>query len=263
MEICDLNTLKKALSNRIDYFADHGCRASDHGLDYMIYQKADESAIDSLIARGLAGEAVTADEAEGLKTALLIHCASEYATRGWVMQIHYNCLRNPNSAMFARLGPDTGFDSMGPNDGCRKLSALLDCLYAQDALPKTVLYSLDPNDNPFLDSIIGAFQGSSVAGKLQHGSAWWFNDNLSGIGEQMKSLASQSVFANFIGMLTDSRSFLSYVRHDYFRRILCNMVGRFVEDGLYPDDEVRLGEMIKGISYNNAVDYFGFDLEKV
>ncbi|MBR2132060.1 MAG: glucuronate isomerase, partial [Oscillospiraceae bacterium] len=256
VEICDLDSLKKALSVRIDYFADHGCRASDHGLDYMIYAEAEDGELDALIARGLAGETITADQAEGLKTALLVHCASEYVKHGFVMQIHYNCLRNPNSAMFAKLGPDTGFDSMGPNDGCRKLSALLDRLYASDSLPKTVLYSLDPNDNPFLDSIIGAFQGSGIAGKLQHGSAWWFNDHKQGMRDQLISLANLSLLGNFIGMLTDSRSFLSYTRHEYFRRILCGLIGEWVENGEYPEDYDTLGEIVSGICYENAKKYF-------
>ena len=172
------------------------------------------------------------------------------------MQLHYNCLRNPNSAMFAKIGPDTGFDCIGPNDGCRKLSMLLDRLYREESLPRTVIYSLDASDNAFIDTIIGAFQGTEVPGKLQHGSAWWFNDNKQGMKDQLISLANLSILGNFVGMLTDSRSFLSYTRHEYFRRILCALIGEWVEGGEYPNDEAALGEIIRGICFENAKRYF-------
>lgn len=257
VEICDLASLKRALSARIAYFAEVGCRASDHGLDRMVYAEASESEIDALIARGLRGERVTADEAEALKTELLVHCASEYVRRGFVMQLHYNCMRNPNTAAFATLGPDSGFDCIGPNNGSRKLASLLDRLNREGCLPKTVIYSLDPADNAFIDTLIGAFQGTEIAGKLQHGSAWWFNDNKEGMRDQMISLANLSLLGNFIGMLTDSRSFLSYTRHEYFRRIVCELVGEWVENGEYPNDEKALKEIVEGICYTNAKRYFG------
>ncbi len=257
VEICDLASLKRALSARIAYFAEVGCRASDHGLDRMVYAEASESEIDALIARGLRGETVTADEAEALKTELLVHCASEYVRRGFVMQLHYNCMRNPNTAAFATLGPDSGFDCIGPNNGSRKLASLLDRLNREGCLPKTVIYSLDPADNAFIDTLIGAFQGTEIAGKLQHGSAWWFNDNKEGMRDQMISLANLSLLGNFIGMLTDSRSFLSYTRHEYFRRIVCELVGEWVENGEYPNDEKALKEIVEGICYTNAKRYFG------
>ena len=229
VEITDLVSLKEALGKRIDHFAANGCRASDHGLDRMVYAEADTAQIDALIARGLAGETVTAEEAEALKTELLVFCAGEYVRVGWAMQLHYNCLRNPNSEMFARLGADTGFDCIGPDNGSAKLARLLDRLDSEGKLPRTILYSLDASDNAFLDTLIGAFQGTEVAGKLQHGSAWWFNDNKQGMRDQLISLANLSLLGNFVGMLTDSRSFLSYTRHEYFRRILCDLIGEWVE----------------------------------
>ena len=175
------------------------------------------------------------------------------------MQIHYNCLRNPNSKMLEKLGADTGFDCIGPDNGAAKLAKLLDRLYKEEGLPKTVLYSLDATDNAFLDTIIGAFQGTEIAGKLQHGSAWWFNDNKQGMTEQLISLANLSLLGNFIGMLTDSRSFLSYTRHEYFRRILCGLIGEWVENGEYPNDEAGLSKIVEDICYNNAKRYFALD----
>ncbi len=256
IEINDLNSLKKALSVRIDYFNENGCKASDHGLDRMVYSRATEGEINAVIAKGLAGKMVSAEEAEAMKTELLTHCASEYVRVGWVMQLHYNCMRNPNSKAFATLGPDTGFDCIGPNNGSYKLSALLDSLNASNDLPKTIIYSLDASDNSFIDTLIGAFQGTEIEGKLQHGSAWWFNDNKQGMCDQLISLANLSLLGNFVGMLTDSRSFLSYTRHEYFRRILCGLIGEWVENGEYPDDENTLSVLVKDICYNNAKRYF-------
>lgn len=247
--------LEEALHYRIEHFAAHGCRASDHGLDRMVFVKADRAELDEIIKKALAGEAVTKSEANAVKTALLTFCADEYARLGWVMQIHYNCMRNPNTAMFEKLGTDTGFDCIGPNNDCTALAQLLDTLYAAGSLPKTVLYSLDGNDNAFLDSLIGSFQGSG-AGKLQHGSAWWFNDTKDGMLSQLKNLAAGGLLGNFIGMLTDSRSFLSYARHEYFRRILCSLIGDWAESGEYPADLDTLGQIVQDISYNNAVKYF-------
>ena len=257
IEICDLETIKEALRLRIEFFAENGCRASDHGLDRMVYAEADECEINALIARGLAGDSITAEEAEALKTELLVFCAGEYARLGWVMQLHYNCMRNPNSKMFETLGADTGFDCIGPNNGSRNLAALLDRLNSLNSLPKTIIYSLDASDNSFIDTLIGAFQGTECAGKLQHGSAWWFNDNKQGMRDQLISLANLSLLGNFVGMLTDSRSFLSYTRHEYFRRILCGLIGEWVENGEYPDDDATLGAIVSDICYGNAKRYFG------
>lgn len=254
--ISSLAALKEALAARIGYFDTHGCRASDHGLDYAFFCPSHESVAESLFQRAMGGEKLSSKEAEPLKTSLLLFCAAEYAKRGWVMQIHYNCLRNPNSTELARLGADTGFDSVGPAPSTA-IARLLDRLYATDTLPKTVLYSLDANDNAFLDCIIGAFQGRGVRGKLQHGSAWWFNDHKAGMREHLASLGNLGLLGNFIGMLTDSRSFLSYARHEYFRRILCSFIGELVEDGEYPNDEQALSRIVCGISYENARRYFG------
>ncbi len=256
VEISDFASLKEALALRIEYFAINGCKASDHGLDKMVFVRAEEAALDAIIEKGLSGVAVTDKEADALKTELIIFCATEYKKRGWVMQIHYNCMRNPNSKMFELLGADTGFDIIGPDNGSRKLALLLDALNKEDNLPKTVLYSLDASDNEFLDTLIGAFQGTEIPGKLQHGSAWWFNDNKQGMKDQLTSLANLSLLGNFIGMLTDSRSFLSYTRHEYFRRILCALIGEWVENGEYPADKEQLYKIVRDICYNNAKRYF-------
>lgn len=256
VEISDFASLKQALALRIEHFAENGCKASDHGLDKMVFVRAEEAALDAIIEKGLSGVAVTDKEADALKTELLIFCATEYKKRGWVMQIHYNCMRNPNSKMFELLGADTGFDIIGPDNGSRKLALLLDALNKEDNLPKTVLYSLDASDNEFLDTLLGAFQGTEIPGKLQHGSAWWFNDNKQGMKDQLTSLANLSLLGNFIGMLTDSRSFLSYTRHEYFRRILCALIGEWVENGEYPADKEQLYKIVHDICYNNAKRYF-------
>lgn len=249
--------VKAALARRIDHFSACGCRASDHGLDYMVYTVMSEQEINDALARALDGKSFTLQEAEAYKSALLVFCAGEYARRGWVMQLHYNCLRNPNSRMFKMLGADKGFDCIGPAPSRDALSGLLDALYSTDSLPRTIIYSLDASDNAFIDTLIGAFQGTEAAGKLQHGSAWWFNDNKTGMIEQLTSLANLSLLGNFVGMLTDSRSFLSYTRHEYFRRILCNLIGTWVENGEYPNDMKTLSSIIKDICSDNAVNYFG------
>ena len=256
IQINDLESLKAALTDRITFFAKNGCRASDHGLDYMAFRDASKEELGAIVKAGLAGEKTSREDAEKLRTALLLHCAEEYSKQNIAMQLHYNCLRNPNSKMLEAIGPDTGFDCIGPNNGGTALAKLLDTLYSKDALPRTILYSLDAGDNAFLDTLMGAFQGSEIPGKIQHGSAWWFNDNKTGMIEQLTSLGNLGVMGNFIGMLTDSRSFLSYTRHEYFRRILCNLVGEWVENGEYPNNEKALGEIVSGICYYNAKRYF-------
>ena len=255
-EITGLDSLEKALEKRIEYFAAHGCRASDHGLDKVDYVSASRTVVNDIITHVLAGGHATAQEASAVRSALLTFCAAQYAKRGMVMQLHYNAIRNPNTHALRTLGPDTGFDCIGPNDSTRALAALLDDLYQADALPKMVLYSLDGGDNAFLDCLIGAFQGTEIAGKLQHGSAWWFNDHLQGMRDQLISLANLSILGNFIGMLTDSRSFLSYARHEYFRRILCELIGGWVENGEYPDDWATISGLVRDICAGNALRYF-------
>ena len=258
--IGNLASLQAALAARMAYFAGAGCRASDHGLDYVCCREGSEQAADAVIQKALAGAVVTGQEAELVKTRLLLFCAEQYHRLGWVMQLHFNCLRNPNTAMFRRLGADAGFDCIAPHNGAAALARLLDRLYQQDRLPRSILYSLDPGDNTVLDALIGAFQGG-VPGKLQHGSAWWFNDHKQGIRDHLTSLASQSVLGNFVGMLTDSRSFLSYVRHAYFRRILCQLLGQWVENGEYPADFAALEEIVRDICCRNALHYFSLEAE--
>ena len=256
IKIDGIESLKLALRTRMEYFDSLGCRASDHGLDRMVYSAADSQRVDSIIKKALDGETVSAEECEAFKTELLVFCAEQYKKLDWVMQIHYNCLRNPNSTMFNKIGPDTGFDCICPDDGSKKLAALFDRLYAGENLPRTIIYSLNGIDNTFIDSLIGSFQSTGVRGTLQHGSAWWFNDTLNGMRDQMSSLAALGILGNFVGMLTDSRSFLSYTRHEYFRRILCELVGNWVEKGEYPADMAQLGTIIKGISFDNAKRFF-------
>ncbi len=257
--IVDLESLEEALKRRMDRFEACGCRASDHGLEKMIFIPAERLAVDAAVKKGLSGEELTETEAGAVKTALLLFCAGEYAKRGWVMQIHYNCMRNPNSVMMRELGPDTGFDCIGPHNGSEALRQLLDAMYAKSCLPRTVLYSLDGGDNAFLDALTGSFQDGTFPGKLQHGCAWWYNDTRQGITEHLTGLASTGLLGNFIGMLTDSRSFLSYARHEYFRRILCGLLGSWVESGDCPDDLSMLGSMVQDICYHNAVRYFGLE----
>ncbi len=254
-----INTLadvKAALSARMDHFAAHGCRASDHGLDYIPYREASEKEINAALTDALAGKAVTREQSEAYQTALLLFCGREYTRRGWVMQLHFSCMRNPNSRRFATLGPDTGFDCIAVTDSCAALYSLMDAWDKDEQLPRTVLYSLNPADNQWIDTLLGAFQDSSIPGKVQHGSAWWFNDNKLGMQEQMTSLANLGILGNFIGMLTDSRSFLSYTRHEYFRRILCNLIGNWIENGEYPCDIPTAGALVQDICYYNAARYF-------
>lgn len=259
VEITGIESLKKALKARMEHFNNCGCKASDHGLNNIYFEKISEKEMDEAIKKALLGQECTKREIDGVGTELLLFCAAEYKKMGWVMQLHFNCLRNPNSKMFGLLGPDTGFDVIGPHNGTKALAKLLDAMYSADALPKTILYSLDSNDNAAIDTILGAFQQSGFEGTLQHGSAWWFNDTRDGMVAQLKSLASLSVLGNFVGMLTDSRSFLSYTRHEYFRRILCNLIGEWVENGEYPYDEKALKEIVQAISYYNANKFFSLE----
>lgn len=256
IEIKTVADVKTALSMRMDHFEAHGCRASDHGLDYIMYREADDEQINAALSAALAGGSVTVEQTEAYQTALLLHCGREYAKRGWVMQLHFSCMRNPNSRRFDELGPDTGFDCIAVTNSCSALYRLMDAWDKDYSLPRTVLYSLNPADNQWIDTLLGAFQDSSIPGKIQHGSAWWFNDNKVGMQDQMTSLANLGILGNFIGMLTDSRSFLSYTRHEYFRRILCNLIGTWIENGEYPCDIATAGALVQDICYNNAARYF-------
>ncbi len=256
-EFACIKCVKRALSERIAYFAERGCKITDHGLDYVPYAEATDEELTAIFKKAMAGEKVTKFEADAYMTALLLHCAREYAKYGMVMQIHFSCLRNTNQRMFETLGADTGFDCIAITASGEPLTKLLSKLDYEGKLPKTILYSLNPGDNAQLATFLGAFQGPEVPGKIQHGSAWWFNDTRHGMVEQMTTLASLGLLGNFVGMLTDSRSFLSYTRHEYFRRILCNLIGTWVENGEYPADMAALGQMVQDISSGNAKRYFG------
>lgn len=252
--------MRRALEDRIAYFADHGCRVSDHALDYCFCEEATEEELNDIFARAKAGKGITWGEQLKYHTALLIAVGKEYSRRDWVVQFHFGCLRDNSRVNFRKLGPDTGFDSMNDAPNAAGLARLLGTLEEQNALGKTILYSLNPSDNGIVGSIMGAFQTDSpIPGKIQQGSAWWFNDHKPGMEAQMVSLMSLGAMGSFNGMLTDSRSFLSYTRHEYFRRILCNLFGNLVENGEYPADMERLGKMVENISYNNTLHYFRFD----
>ncbi|WP_099469311.1 glucuronate isomerase [Konateibacter massiliensis] len=253
-------SLIESLVVRLDFFASMGCKATDHALEYVMYQPASETEIEAIFTKRAAGSAVTRIEELQFKTAFMLAMGKEYHKRNMAMQLHYGCKRDNNVFRFNQLGPDTGFDCINNFAPSAEMADFLNALNATDELPKTILYSLNPNDNASIGTILGCFQDSSAVGKIQQGSAWWFNDHKTGMTDQMISLANLGLLGNFIGMLTDSRSFLSYTRHEYFRRILCELIGNWVENGEYPDDKKVLGKMVENISYNNAVSYFGFDL---
>ena len=260
VQIKDFSSLKEALKVRMAYFADHKCCVSDHALEYVMYVPAQDAELDAIMAIGLSGQAVTKEEELKYKTAFMLFVAKEYNHMNWTMQIHYGCKRDNNAYMFQKLGADTGFDCINNYAPSAQMADFLNALSATNEIPKTILYSLNPNDNASIGTILGCFQSEGIAGRIQQGSAWWFNDHKIGMTEQMSSLANLGCLGNFIGMLTDSRSFLSYTRHDYFRRIMCNLIGGWVENGEYPADMKALKNIIEGISYNNAVNYFGFNL---
>lgn len=253
--------LCKALVVRMDVFASMGCLVSDHALEYVMYKEATPEEIEAIFAKRLNGGAVTREEELKFKTAFMSFVGKEYAKRGWVLQLHYGCKRDNNTPQFDKLGPDTGYDCINNYAPSAELADYLNALNKDGNLPKTIIYSLNPNDNQAIGTILGCFHDSTAVAKIQQGSAWWFNDHKTGMEEQMISLANLGNLSGFVGMLTDSRSFLSYTRHDYFRRILCNLIGNWVENGEFPADYDTLEEIVKGICYNNAVNYFGFNLE--
>lgn len=256
--ISSLSGLKKALQNRLDYFSDNGCRISDHALEYTIYAEATEEEIDRIFQSALNGAVITQAEADRYKTHMLLFLGREYARRGWAMQLHMGSIRNNNTRMYRILGPDTGYDAIGDSHQAKSLAAFLDALDSTGQLPKTILYSLNPRDNETLATIMGCFQGTEAPGKIQLGSGWWFNDQKDGMEKQMIALANVGLLRRFVGMLTDSRSFLSYARHEYFRRIMCNLIGQWAENGEVDADMDMLGAMVQEISYTNAKNYFGF-----
>jgi glucuronate isomerase len=247
--------LKAWLADRIAFFHQNGCRIADHGLDFMPYAEGDASAV---FASVLGGNKPTDKEIQVYMTDLIIFCGKEYAKRGWCMQIHVGATRNNNTAMYRALGADTGYDAIGDSELAVPLSKLMDAMELEDLLPKTILYSLNPNDTYTLATLMGAFQKAPFRSKIQLGSGWWFNDQRDGMEAQLRAYGNLGILGCFVGMLTDSRSFISYPRHEYFRRILCNLVGSWVENGEYPDDRETLGKIIRGICYENAKDYFNF-----
>lgn len=260
IEINSFPALCKALKVRLDFFDSMGCVVSDHGLDYVMYAPATEQQADMILKKRLSGAALSQEEILRFKTMLLLFLGREYARRGWVMQLHYGVKRNNNTRLFQAIGADTGYDCIGDQAPAGELADFLNALECTDELPKTILYSLSPNDNAAIETIMGCFQNSQAVSKLQHGSAWWFNDHRPGMEAHLRSLASLGNLSGFVGMLTDSRSFLSYTRHEYFRRILCEYIGTLVENGEFADDEQILSDLVKNISYRNAVAYFGFSL---
>ena len=259
IKINSARDIMKALTNRLEYFCAHGCKATDHGLDYAVYSPADEDEIERIFADAMLGKPVTREDADKFKTAMLLHCGSEYARLGVVMQLHYNCQRKVNSRYTKMLGPDTGFDCIRTDNGGEAVTGLLNDLDSRGCLPKTILYSLNPADNELLDTVAGSFPGEEGIMKVQHGAAWWFNDTKFGMEAQLRSFSNLLPIGGFVGMLTDSRSFLSYTRHEYFRRIFCNMLGELVENGEYPNDEKRLKRIVEGVCYYNAAKYFGIE----
>lgn len=250
-----------ALTKRMDYFASVGCTVSDHALEYVMYAPAGKDEIQEIFRKRLDGELPTREEEMKFKTAFMQSVGREYNRRNWVMQLHYGCKRDNNTSRFKQMGPDTGYDCIHNYAPSAEMADFLNALSATDELPKTILYSLNPNDNAAIGTITGCFQNEKTIGRVQQGSAWWFNDHKTGMMEQMTELANVGLLGNFIGMLTDSRSFLSYTRHEYFRRILCELIGGWVENGEYPADYKTLEKMVRGISYNNAVRYFEFALD--
>ena len=243
------------LKDRIAFFHENGCRLSDHALDYVPFELGDAEAVFN---KKMKGESLTEKEIDVFKTAVITACAKEYVKYDWAMQLHIGAMRNNNKKMLEKLGPDTGFDSI--NDLCiaEKLSGFMSNLEDENSLPKTILYTLNPKDNYVLGTMLGNFQRGPVASKIQFGSGWWFNDNKDGMITQMTALANLGILGKFVGMLTDSRSFVSYPRHEYFRRIFCNMIGEWVTNGEYPEDYESLEKIVKGVCYQNAKDYFNF-----
>ena len=261
IQCLSLENLLKAVESRLDYFHAHGARLSDHALDTVPYGVPSTHIAGEAFRKAMSGAPLTEGEIASYKTYLLVELGRMYKARGWVQQYHIGAMRNNNPRMFDKYGPDVGFDSIDDTCIAQNLSKLLAEQERQNDLPKTILYCLNPKDNYVIGTMLGNFQGEGIPGKIQFGSGWWFCDQQFGMIEQMKSLASLGLLGRFVGMLTDSRSFISYTRHEYFRRILCNLIGKWVENGEYPEDYKVLGELVQGICYNNAVKYFGMDVD--
>lgn len=258
LEIKDVDTLLEALGIRHSFFHEHGCRISDHGLEEFDYIDATISEVNKILSKVLKGEEIDSQSVRKFKTTMLLELAKIDHAKGWTQQFHYGALRNNNSKMYQSLGADTGFDAVNDTKTAGALSKFLDNLASSNQLAKTIMYNLNGNDNSMLAAMLGCFQDESIPGKMQLGSGWWFLDQKQGMVDQINSLSVYGLLSRFIGMLTDSRSFLSFPRHEYFRRILCNLVGEDIKNGELPEDYDFVGKMIQDISYNNAKSYFGF-----
>ncbi len=251
--------LQTALSQRMDYFAEMGCKLSDYGLEQLYSMKFTLAEIEEIFCKARRGEKIYLIDSLKYKSALLLFLGQQYHQRGWTQQFHLGALRNNNTRLLKELGPDTGFDSMGDFDMAKCISHYLDCLDSTNQLTKTIVYNLNPRDNDLIATMLGNFNDGTVVGKMQYGAAWWFLDQKDGIEKQLNTLSNMGLLSRFVGMLTDSRSFLSFPRHEYFRRILCNLLGNDVEKGLLPNDEKWLGKLVQDICYRNAKDYFQFE----
>lgn len=254
-KIDSIDKYTSALESRIEFFHQVGCRISDHALDPVVFEKGTKEEVNAILLKKLAGEELTEKEVKQFKTYVMLFLGKEYSKRKWVMQIHVGCIRNNSTRMFNKLGADTGYDAIDDELFLRALSKLLDTLDTTDELPKTIIYNLNPRDNEAIGTLIGCFQDGKTPGKIQFGSGWWFLDQKDGMTRQMTALANLGLLSRFVGMLTDSRSFLSYTRHEYFRRILCNLLGDWVERGELPNNIERLGKMVENICYNNVNNY--------
>lgn len=259
VEIKSYKDVITALLKRIDYFHSVGCRVSDQAFDYPPYSIASDDEIDEIFTRAMNNEKITLSDCDKYRTPILIELGKKYQELGWAMEIHIGAMRNNNTLMFNKLGADTGFDSVGDCEIAQPLSRFLDALNKEDKLPKTILFNLNDKDNTVLGTMLGNFQSSDAESKVQFGPAWWFLDTMDGMTNQMKTLGNLGVLGKFVGMETDSRSFTSYGRHEYFRRIMCALIGKWVEDGWYAYDEDILKEIVQGICYNNAIKYFNFE----
>ena len=257
-KINSFDDLIAAAKSRIDYFESNGCKLSDHGIDQLYNVDHSPSQADKILKYVLSGQSASEADFQVFQMAVLFELCKMYSAKGWTQQFHLGAIRNNNSRMMRILGPDTGYDSIGDFSQVKALSRFLDSLDTTDELAKTILYNLNPADNEAMATMIGNFNDGSVAGKMQYGSAWWFLDQKDGMEKQINALANMGLLSRFVGMLTDSRSFLSYPRHEYFRRILCNMIGKDVVNGELPNDTKWLGGMIQNICYDNAKEYFNF-----
>ena len=259
VEVASYDSLISALRIRHDFFAARGCKVADHGVSEFPWAECSPEQAGKLFDKVYAGEALGALETVQLQTAILLDLCRMNHEKGWVQQFHFGPMRNVNSRMFAKLGPDAGFDTIGDWSSGQALARFLNALDTDDSLAKTILYNINPAENHVIAAMCGNFQDGSVPGKIQFGSGWWFNDQIDGMRKQMNALSNQGLLSRFVGMLTDSRSFVSYPRHEYFRRILCDLVGRDVEEGLIPESEMKRVEgMIEDICYYNAERFFNF-----